>query len=97
MRNENVAINIVIGSQAEMIDLLKAARIEMVLGRWSPTRTAPADPVNQSITKRPNSTCRPGNPLAQSEPWTEDLAPPNGSWEGGYTLRARIDEAFRKI
>src|SRR5882757_6969887 len=30
--NENVAINIVIGSQAEMIDLLKAAKIEMVLG-----------------------------------------------------------------
>jgi DNA-binding transcriptional LysR family regulator len=94
--HENVAINIVIGSQAEMIDLLKAAKIEMVLGPLVTHKDSTGliqETINQEETE---FYCRSGNPLAQkAHPGPEDLGA--AKWILGgrdTTLRARIDEHF---
>jgi DNA-binding transcriptional LysR family regulator len=96
---ENVAINIVIGSQAEMIDLLKAAKIEMVLGPLVMHKDSTGliqETINHEETE---FYCRPGNPLAQkANPGPEDLGA--AKWILGgrdTTLRARIDEHFARF
>jgi DNA-binding transcriptional LysR family regulator len=97
--NENVAINVVIGSQAEMIDLLKAAKIEMVLGPLV-THKDSTGLIQETINHEETEFyCRAANPLAQTaNPGPKDLGA--AKWILGgrdTTLRARIDEHFAKF
>jgi DNA-binding transcriptional LysR family regulator len=97
--SENVAISIVVGSQAEMIDLLKAAKIEMVLGPLV-THKDSTGLIQETINHEETEFyCRPANPLAQkANPRPEDLGA--AKWILGgrdTTLRARIDEHFARF
>lgn len=93
---ENVAIKIVVGSQAEMIELLKAAKIEMVLGPLV-THKGGAEFIQETINHDETEFyCRPDHPLARKEsPTPEDLG--SARWILGgcdTTLRVQIDEHF---
>jgi len=97
--SENVAISIVIGSQAEMIDLLKAAKIEMVLGPLV-THKDSTGLIQETIShEQTEFYCRPGHPLAHMEnPGPADLGA--ATWILGgrdTTLRVRIDEHFARF
>lgn len=96
---ENVAVNIVIGSQAEMIDLLRMAKIEMVLGPLVMHKDN-ADLIQEVINHETTDLyCRPDHPLAQKTTITpEDLG--SAKWILGgrdTTLRAWIDDHFAKF
>jgi DNA-binding transcriptional LysR family regulator len=96
---ENLAISIVVGSQAEMIDLLKTAKIEMVLGPLVAHKDS-TGLIQETISHEETEFyCRPDSPLAQTaNPRAEDLGA--AKWILGgrdTTLRAQIDEHFARL
>jgi DNA-binding transcriptional LysR family regulator len=96
---KNIAIRIVIGSQSEMIELLRAAKIEMVLGplvMHTDSRDLIQEVINHETTEL---YCRPSNPLAKvAEIKPGDLG--SAKWILGSrdtTLRSWIDDHFAQF
>jgi LysR family pca operon transcriptional activator len=97
--NENVAINIVIGSQVEMIDLLRMAKIEMVLGPLVTPKDSTGLLQETIHFDETEFYCRSDNPLIRkTKQGPQDLGA--AKWILGgrdTTLRARIDEHFARF
>ena len=95
-KNDNVEIGIVVGSQLEMIALLRAGKVEMVLGPL----LADADiaGLQQELINREGTEfyCRPDHPLAGKTQLTaQDLGAAQWVLAGrGNALRTRIDDHF---
>ncbi len=97
-KRDNLEVGVIVGSQLEMIALLRAGKIELVLGPL----LADADiaGLHQELINQEGTEfyCRPNHPLATKSPAvTTDLGTAQWVLAGrGNTLRTRIDEHFMR-
>jgi len=93
---ENVAVSVVVGSQAEMIELLKAAKVEMVLGPLLTHKDSTGLVQELIHYEEFGFYCRPDHPLAgKTAPTAEELGAARWILGGRDTTpRARIDAHF---
>jgi molybdate transport repressor ModE-like protein len=97
-KRENIEMSIVIGSQMEMIELLRSGKVETVLGPLLTHKDSTGLLQEVINYEGPELYCRPDHPLAaKSQPTPHDLG--SAQWVLGgrdTTLRAKIDEHFAR-